>query len=55
MIKNYTGFERVRSFLTGLRGYICYDCHQKFRAPDRRKTPRESSSGAMIPEQFVQQ
>jgi uncharacterized protein YlaI len=43
MIKQNTGIERVRSFLTGLRQYICRDCEKKFRAPDRRRVPREGS------------
>jgi transposase-like protein len=41
MIRYKKGFERVRSFFTGLRQYLCRDCGEKFRAPDRRAVPRE--------------
>jgi hypothetical protein len=43
MIRQNTGFERVRKLFTGLRQYICRDCETKFRAPDRRRVPREDS------------
>ena len=41
MIRQKTGLERVRVFLTGMREYRCRDCDQKFRAPDRRRVARE--------------
>jgi tRNA(Ile2) C34 agmatinyltransferase TiaS len=43
MIRQNTGLERVRSFLTGLREYRCRDCDEKFRAPDRRRVAREAA------------
>ena len=43
MIRQNTGFERVRKLLTGLRQYFCRDCETKFRAPDRRRVRREGS------------
>jgi len=42
MIRQNTGLERLRSFLTGLRQYRCRDCDQKFRAPDRRRLSRRA-------------
>ena len=41
MIRQNTGIERLRSFLTGMRQYRCRDCDQKFRAVDRRRAPRD--------------
>jgi len=46
MIKQKTGLERIRGFFTGLRTYRCRDCDLKFRAPDRRRIPREPSLSA---------
>ena len=46
MIRQNTGLERLRSFFSGLRSYRCRDCDHKFRAPDRRRTDRETSSYA---------
>lgn len=34
--------ERAIVFLTGLRRYRCRVCDYGFRAPDRRRTPREN-------------
>ena len=61
MIRHNTGFERVLSFLTGLREYRCRDCDQKFRAADRRQRAREMTSpatagvtaSAIIPKQML--
>jgi tRNA(Ile2) C34 agmatinyltransferase TiaS len=46
MIRHKTGLERLRIFFTGLREYRCRDCDQRFRAPDRRKAPRENPAYA---------
>jgi DNA-directed RNA polymerase subunit RPC12/RpoP len=48
MIRQKTGLERVRSFMTGTREYRCRDCDQKFRAPDRRSVPREEKLPASV-------
>ncbi|MDQ1472184.1 MAG: hypothetical protein QOJ99_3664 [Bryobacterales bacterium] len=53
MIRHNTGMERILSFLTGLREYRCRDCDQKFRAPDRRLTPRESNMGSLVAKHSV--
>jgi DNA-directed RNA polymerase subunit RPC12/RpoP len=44
MIRRKTGLERLRCFFTGLRSYRCRDCDQKFRAPDRRRAPRDEEA-----------
>ena len=49
MIRHKTGLERLRVFFSGLREYRCRDCDHRFRAPDRRKTPRENSAYADKP------
>ena len=46
MIRQKTGLERLRIFWTGLRLYLCRDCMYKFRAPDRRRFPREKKHSA---------
>lgn len=46
MIKKDKGFERLLILLTGLREYVCRDCDQRFRAPDRRRVPRDSKAPA---------
>lgn len=46
MIRHNTGFERLRVFFSGLREYRCGDCDQRFRAPDRRRTPRPEAAGS---------
>lgn len=47
MIRQKTGFERLRVALTGLRDYRCCYCDTKFRAPDRRRKPRQESKLSM--------
>jgi hypothetical protein len=42
MIRQRTGFERIRMLFTITRKYICMSCGQSFRALDRRRTPRTS-------------
>jgi hypothetical protein len=44
MIRQITGWERLMVFFTGLRLYRCRDCWHGFRAPDRRRFPREKKS-----------
>jgi hypothetical protein len=39
-IRNLEGFERLMVWYTGLRKYRCRECDCKFRAMDRRQTPR---------------
>jgi len=46
MIRQKTGFERIKVFFTGLREYLCRDCDQRFRAEDRRKHARDEKSAA---------
>jgi hypothetical protein len=41
-IKHQRGWERLLVMLTATRRYFCRDCGAKFRAPDRRKQPRET-------------
>ncbi|HWE50791.1 MAG TPA: hypothetical protein VG273_13430 [Bryobacteraceae bacterium] len=36
-----TGIERVIMHFTKKRKYLCLACKHKFRAPDRRRYPRE--------------
>jgi hypothetical protein len=43
-IKKSAGIERILMLLTGKRKYFCLDCTCKFRAPDRRLTPREAEA-----------
>jgi hypothetical protein len=40
-----TGFEKFMMFLTKKRKYMCLACKRKFRAPDRRRFPREVKPG----------
>jgi transposase-like protein len=42
MIRQNQGVERIRTILTGLRGYLCRDCDTTFRAPDRRAALRDA-------------
>lgn len=46
MIRQKTGIERLLILWTGMRLYLCRECMHKFRAPDRRRFPRESKQGA---------
>jgi len=46
MIRHKTGWERLMVFRTGLRLFWCQDCLHKFRAPDRRRFPREKAEAA---------
>ena len=46
MIRQKTGWERLMVFWTGLRLFRCPDCLHKFRAPDRRRFPRERKQTA---------
>lgn len=39
-IRRVTGIERVLSFLTRKRKYLCPACGCEFRGPDRRMLPR---------------
>jgi hypothetical protein len=48
MIRQKRGLERIRVFITGLRGYLCRDCETAFRAPDRRATPRDGKMPAGV-------
>jgi tRNA(Ile2) C34 agmatinyltransferase TiaS len=41
MIRQKKGLERLRCFFTGERQFRCRDCDEKFRAPDRRRVPRD--------------
>jgi hypothetical protein len=45
-IKPQAGFESFIILVTATRKYFCRDCGTSFRAPDRRKTPREANSDA---------
>ena len=40
-IRRITGIERILTVLTSKRKYLCPACGCEFRAPDRRKVPRE--------------
>jgi tRNA(Ile2) C34 agmatinyltransferase TiaS len=42
MIRHKKGLERLRIFFTGQRQFRCRDCDEKFRAPDRRRLPRDA-------------
>ncbi len=54
MIRQNTGLERLRVFLTDLREYRCRECDMRFRAPDRRKAPRaQKMAVAAIPRQVL--
>jgi hypothetical protein len=53
MIRQKTGFERVRSFFSELREYRCRDCDAKFRAPDRRRLPRGEKAAAAMQSELV--
>jgi hypothetical protein len=39
-IKKRVGLERIASFLTGQRKYLCCECKHIFRAVDRRQIRR---------------
>jgi hypothetical protein len=41
--------------LTGKRKYCCMDCNKRFRALDRRKTPREDEAMGAARAAAVQQ
>ncbi len=41
MIKKLTGLEKIFNAWTKKRAFLCRTCAFKFRAFDRRKTPRE--------------
>jgi len=41
MIKKLEGVERFVVYITAKRKYRCRDCNHIFRAPDRRRKPRE--------------
>ena len=45
MIKSLSGFERICFLFTGKRKYKCRACGFAFRAPDRRRVPRELPMG----------
>ena len=45
MIKALSGIERIVVFWTGKRKYKCRACGFTFRAPDRRRFPREVPAG----------
>jgi len=45
MIRQKTGWERLMVFLTGQRLFLCRICLHNFRAPDRRRFPRERKEG----------
>jgi DNA-directed RNA polymerase subunit RPC12/RpoP len=47
MIRQKVGVERLMNLLTGLRKYRCVECGTFFRAPDRRRTPREEPAGGL--------
>jgi DNA-directed RNA polymerase subunit RPC12/RpoP len=53
MIRQKTGLERVRSFLTGMREYRCRDCDHKFRAPDRRRVPRDEKLPSSVNQNII--
>jgi len=42
MIKLPKGIETIMIYLTGKRKFVCMSCSNKFRAPDRRRVPRDS-------------
>lgn len=50
MIRQATGVERLMIFLTQKRKYLCPICNLSFRAPDRRRIPRdEVPAGIHLP------
>jgi hypothetical protein len=53
MIKALSGIERICSFWTGKRKYKCRACGFSFRAPDRRRTPREVPAGVSVTSYFA--
>lgn len=53
MIRQKTGLERIRCFFTGLRLYRCMECDVKFRAPDRRRFPRDEKAVAGLRAELV--
>jgi hypothetical protein len=44
-IKPAKGCERILVLFTGKRKFLCVDCGLDFRAPDRRRVPREIRDG----------
>ncbi len=42
LIKMQTGMERIYSIFTRKRAFKCCTCGFKFRAADRRSSPRET-------------
>jgi hypothetical protein len=46
-IKKRAGIERIASFLTGQRKYLCCECKHTFRAVDRRRLSRMDAAGAL--------
>jgi Zn finger protein HypA/HybF involved in hydrogenase expression len=42
-IRQETGLEPIMIFFTGKRKFRCRECEREFRAPDRRRTRRETS------------
>lgn len=47
LIRRKNGLERVMIFLTSKRKYVCMTCAHVFRAPDRRRVPRENDGVAL--------
>lgn len=47
LIRRNNGFERVMIFLTSKRKYVCMSCAHAFRAPDRRRVPREQDAAIL--------
>jgi hypothetical protein len=47
LIRRRNGFERVMIFLTSKRKYVCMSCAHAFRAPDRRRVPREEETAIL--------
>lgn len=48
LIKHKTMYERFLIAMTGKRKYCCQDCGIYFRAPDRRRLPREVPTGEAL-------
>ena len=44
-LRALTGFEDLMTLFTKKRKYLCLACKHKFRAPDRRRFPREVKPG----------
>jgi hypothetical protein len=47
MIRRAKGWERMMIHLTGKRKYTCVSCGHVFRAPDRRRVPREQDEAVL--------